>query len=108
MIVGLDELCRPVDRPVDVALGGKVQDGVGLMLGKQRLERRPVADVGLREVIRRVRIGVGKRIEVPRVGQLVDVDDLPLGFGEGFAYDGRADEAGASGDDRFHSSFLCR
>src|SRR5690606_27825251 len=53
--VGLDEGGRAVDRAVDVALGGEVQDRVRLVFGQQPPNQITVTDVPLDEdVIRAV------------------------------------------------------
>lgn len=41
---------------------------------------------------------VGQGIEIAGVGQLVDVDHLPVGIADDLSRDGRTDEAGAAGD----------
>src|SRR6266567_5559743 len=43
--VGGDEICRSVDRAVDMALGGKVEDRARPVLRKQRLDQGPVTDL---------------------------------------------------------------
>jgi hypothetical protein len=101
--VGLDEVARAVDRAVDVRLGGEV-DHAGRPVGDEQLVQcRAVADVGVAEHMARVAGQVRERFEVAGVGQLVDVDDAPVAFGDQQANQGGADEAGAAGDEEgFH------
>ena len=50
--VGLDEGRGAVDRAVDVALGGKMQDGIGLEAREDTVDRGPVAMSTLKCVCR--------------------------------------------------------
>ena len=53
----------------------------------------------LREVIAAVGLGLRNRIQAGRVGELVDVDDEGSGVIEQMPDHGRADKAGAAGDE---------
>ena len=100
--VGLDERGGPVDRAVDVALGGEVHHGVGGVLDEDLGDPVDVADVGLLEAQPGA---VGDRLGGAvggRVGHLVDVDDLVVGVVDQVADDGGADEALAAGDENLH------
>src|SRR3990167_4092132 len=44
--IGLNEVLWSVDGAVHMALGGKVEDGSGLVLGQQRSEERRVGEEG--------------------------------------------------------------
>ena len=74
--VGQDELAGVVDRPVDVGLGGEVDDG--LDAGEEAADQVPVADVAEDEFVAGVVLDVLEVVEVPGIGQLVQVDDLRL------------------------------
>ena len=93
--VGLDELGGAEDRAVDVRLGGEVDDrlyaggGLGHGFG--------IADVALEELD----VGALEVGAVPRVGQLVEDDDVIAGCGQTLR-EMRADEAGAAGDEHAH------
>ena len=93
-----DEIIRPADRPVDVALRREMHDGIGLMLFKQRPDGIAIANVAVNERIARIGDNARQIARIPRVGQLVQIDD-----GSGFALHllqnkVRADESCASGD----------
>ena len=49
--IGLDEFAGPVDRAVDMALGREVHHIARLVLIEQLPQRRPVADIDLREAV---------------------------------------------------------
>ena len=92
------------DGPVDVGFGGEVDDGV--VLAGELPHERLIGDVGLDEAVALAGGGViGQTVEVRRVagvGELVhDRDDVRRG-GEAPMHEGRADEAGAAGDDDAH------
>jgi hypothetical protein len=97
--VGLDEGGRPVDRAVDVGLGGEVEDRRGPVLVDDLVDRGAVGDVGLHEMEARVLGDVGQALEVPGVGQLVDDDDARPGARERQPDEIRPDEARSAGDD---------
>ena len=74
--VGLDEVGRAADRPVDMALGGEMHHRIRAGLGENTVECRPVANVRPFEAIARI---AGHRIERGQaggVGELVEVDDF--------------------------------
>ena len=97
--VGLHEVARARDRPVDVALGREVHHGVGPELGEEPVHRGAVADVGAGEaVVRQVR-DRPQAVEVAGVGELVDVQHLDADLAREVADQGRADEARAPGDE---------
>ncbi|MCY1460805.1 hypothetical protein D9M71_783930 [compost metagenome] len=54
--IGLDKVRRPVDRTIHMGLGRQVHHRRGLELGKHRIQRSPVTDIHMIEVIAR-RIG---------------------------------------------------
>ena len=74
--VGQDELAGVVDRPVDVGLGGEVDDG--LDPGEEAPDQVPVPDVAHDEFVAGVLLDVAEVVQVPGVGQLVQVDDPRL------------------------------
>lgn len=73
--IGLNKICRAVDGAVYVTLGGKVQNGAGLVLREQFVHGRAVANVGTRKHMTGVALERLKRSEVPRIRQLIDVQN---------------------------------
>ena len=73
--VGLHEVGGPVDRAVDMAFRRQMHDEIGPEARKRGFCRRKVADIRAQEGVAAVfRNGI-ERAKVPRVGQLVEVDD---------------------------------
>ena len=99
--IGLDEGRRRVDRAVDMALGGEVIDRTRPVLLERRGHRRAIADIGAQEDMGLVAGHWREILEIAGVGQLVDGDDA-LAVTDERANQGRADEAGAAGDDDRH------
>ena len=95
--VGLDEFAGAVDRAIDVALRRQVHHGVGLVLVEQSAQRRGFADAGLLESVVRIADRAGKRIEIGRIGQLVDIDHARMGVAQEMAHHRRADETRTAG-----------
>ena len=94
--IGLDEGRRPVDRAVDMALGRKMHDDVGLEARQRPTHRSTIADIGLNEREPRVARDRRQRGKIAGVGKLVEDQDLAVrGPNELSAY-GRANEAGAA------------
>ena len=79
-----------------MTLRGQMNDAGGLMMRKERVQRLPVADVGLLEDISRT-VGDGvEGTQIGSIGQLVDIyDDGAVCIDEQPAYCG-ADESGTA------------
>jgi hypothetical protein len=73
--VGLDELTRPMDGAVHMALGGKVDDRARPVLGQQTRHQRRITDVALHEHMARVALQTRQGFQVASVGEFVEVDD---------------------------------
>ena len=98
--VGLREGKRVADGTVDVALGGEVDDAVDLLVLHQLQHPFEIADVHLHEAVVRPVLDVFQVREIPRVGELVEVDDPVIGIFVDEQPDYMAaDEPGAAGDD---------
>jgi hypothetical protein len=96
--VGLHEGCGSVDRPVDVALGSEVHDGVGLVLREDCAECGGIAEIDMFEGVVRIAFKIGERLGITGIAQLIEVDDgFALLFNEQTNEIG-SDEAGSAGD----------
>ena len=84
--------------------GGEIDDRGRLMLGKEALDERAIADVAVHEhVLGRV-ARRRERVEIAGVGQLVEIDDALAVLRERLEHEVRADETGAAGDEEcFHA-----
>ncbi len=105
--VRLDELAGAVDRAVDVAFRGEVNDGPRPVRGKQRLDVRLVEDVALHEAVARVareRCQIG---EVSRIGELVEVHHRLAAPGKPVEDEIRSDEPGAARHENRHLPAFC-
>ena len=91
--IGLDERSRPVDRTVDMAFRRQMHDHVGLEISERRLHRSRIGNVGSEETKARMILDRLQRVEVARVGQLVDDEDIMAGRGEDMPHQGGADES---------------
>jgi hypothetical protein len=100
--VGLDELPGRVDRAVHVGLGREVDDGVAAL--HRGLDGGGVGDIAYDELA----AILGKALEVlaaTGVGELVEDPHRALRIGvEAPSHVGRADEAGAAGDQHPHAA----
>ena len=93
--VGEDELRRPEDRPVDVRLGGEVDDRVAVL--RRAGDGVRVGDVAMVElVLDAFEVGA-----VAGVGELVEHHDVLAALGQAPG-EVRADEARAAGDEDAH------
>ena len=102
--VGVEEGLRLGYGTVHVRLRGEVDDRVD---ASRRLGHgRSVADVGLDEAVARVGFHAPQIVQVARVGQLVQVDDLQVGVACQHPPDeGAADEPGPAADEDLHRLF---
>ena len=76
--VALDEDLGVLDAAVNVALGGKVDDIIGVILGDQVGDQGLVADVALHEDVAGVALDVLQVLQVAGVGQLVQIDEADV------------------------------
>ena len=97
--IGRDELGRPEDRPVDVRLGGEVDDRLTARGGF--CDRVGIGDVALVELV----LDAFEIRPIARVRQLVENDDV-VPAGHEAPHEVRADEAGAAGDENAHRRSL--
>ena len=79
-----------------MALGGQMNHRIGGVLGKRCIHDAAVADVGMNESIARPFADGFERTQVGGIGQLVDVDNVRIGFAHQMAANGRSNETGAA------------
>ena len=100
--VGLDEIARPVDRTVDMAFGGQVHHRIGLMLGKNPVQRGAVTDIDMLEGVKRAARNRGHVVETGGIGQRIDIDDrMPARHSQ--PHHRRADKARTARDQQLHA-----
>ena len=97
--VGLDEGLRAFDGVVDVAFGREVDDALDVVLGKEGFYEGFVADVTFDEGVVGECFGFFEVVEVARIGEFVEVDEVVLGVFLGKVWNEvGADKAGAASD----------
>ncbi len=69
--VGLDEVARPVDGAIDMALGGEVDDGTGLSICQQFADELTVSDVAKHELVTRIPFEAFEILDVAGVGEQI-------------------------------------
>jgi hypothetical protein len=99
--IGLDEIRRPADGAIDMRFGSEMHHRIRLMFMEDTRYFRGIADIDLLETITGIVRHRGQGLQIPRVGQLVYIDDTASGIVDELAYDSRADESGAAGDEDF-------
>ena len=97
--IRLDELSRTVDGAVDVGLSRKVDDGAGAVLGEKFGDEFGIADIAANEGMLGIPLKVCEVLEIPCVGELVEVDDGILLECDPIEDEVGTDESGAAGDD---------
>ena len=73
--VGLNELGRPMDGAIHMRLRGKVDNRAGPMLGEDLGDKFGITDITPDEGVTEIPIKRCKVLEVPCVGELIQVDD---------------------------------
>ena len=101
--IGVEEDVRARNRPVHVALRREVDDPVRPMLGEDPGHGPGVADVHLFEAVQGTVCNRGQRLQIGRVGELVDHDGLVSEIQHEVAANRRPDEAGPAGDQDSHT-----
>jgi hypothetical protein len=102
--IGAHELARPMDAAVDVALGREVDDRARPVLGQQRVDPGPVADVALDEDMPRIAAQRIQVVQIAGVGERVEGDHALVRLGKPVIDEIAANEAGAAGDEDRHGS----
>ncbi len=106
--VGLREGEGVLDGAVHMALGGKVDDAVDVLVLHQLVDTVEVADVHTDELIVGLVLDVLEIGQVAGVGQLVEVDDAVLRIlVDKQAYHMASDKSGSAGDDDIHGVRFC-
>ena len=101
--VGLDELGRAIDGAVDVGLSGQMHDGVRLEVQQRLADPLTIGDVGLEELIARVVVHAGQRLEVAGIGQFVRVEHAVPGIEDEVTDQCGTDESGSASNENAHS-----
>ncbi|CAM3626011.1 hypothetical protein PANO111632_22115 [Paracoccus nototheniae] len=85
-----------------MAFGGQMHHRIGAVGGKDAVQRRTVADIGL---LKRIAVGlrrIGHVCQIGGIGQCVEVHDL-VPARDGQPDHGRADETRAAGNQDLHA-----
>ncbi len=96
--IGLDELAGSIDRAVDVAFRREMHHGVGRKALEQFAHPRRIGDVSANKGIARVVRHGCERVEIARIGELVDHQHLMRRLADDVTHNGGADEPRAAGD----------
>ena len=105
--IALDKDLGVLDGTVHMALSGKVDDIIEVVLCKQALHQLLVADVALHEHMAGVALHILQVLQIARVGQLIQVDQQDLGvLLEHIVDKVGADKTGAAGDQIFFHKVL--
>ena len=100
--IGANHRLRREDAAVDVRFGGEVHDGIRLFFANGCSTTIGVADVAVHKAVALIAIDRRQILQIPGVGQLVEIDDVEIGIRDHHAHKRRADETGATGYQNFH------
>ncbi|MNE85059.1 hypothetical protein D3C80_1820150 [compost metagenome] len=87
-----------------MGFGSQVHHDIRLVLAEHPLHGATVADIHLLEGIACAGTDLGQRVGIAGVGQFVEIDHAVFGLVDELADDGRADKAGAAGDEDLHGA----
>ena len=104
--VRLKEDARVGDGAVHVALCGEVHHHVGFFVFKQLVNEFSVCNVSAHEGEARFIPDGCKRLEVPRIGELVQAEDLVVRMGQLVIDEIAPDKSGSAGNDDLHTALL--
>ncbi len=82
-----------------MTLGGKVHHSVRPIALEHLAHRRGVRDVGAHEGVAGIVRDGRERIQIARIGELVDDHHVIVGLADDVAHDRRSDEAGTACDE---------
>jgi hypothetical protein len=89
-----------------MAFGGKMDHRVRLVALEDGADRNRIADVMLFECVFRIARDRRQRVEIARLGQLVENHDVVAEIQDEMPADGRPDEPGSSRDQNAHDGLL--
>ena len=87
-----------------MAFGGEVDDGSRPVFGQKAVDQGTVADIALHKQVVRVALYAGERLQVARIGELVQIDHRVLACGQPVEHKIAADETGAAGHEDCHEN----
>jgi hypothetical protein len=96
--VRLDEVFGAVDRPVYVAFSREIDYGSWLVFAQQLIKKLAVTNVTLNEVMPARVMQTRKILQIPGVGESVEIDNFIVALIRPIQYEIAADETGPSGD----------
>ncbi len=85
-----------------MAFRSQMHDGIGLMLPKNPLDFRSIADIDFFKNGTFAVDDLRQRVGVGGIGQCVEANDRRVGFGEQITAHRRPDETCCTGDNNFH------
>ena len=100
--VGFYEGFGAGNRPIDVALGGKVQDRTRLVSGEDRIDSRTIANIAAFQDVARMIGEHLERFEIGGISELIDIDDESARRTDQMPADSRADEPRTACDEYAH------
>ena len=104
--VRLEEDARVGDGAVHVALRSEIHHHVGLFLFKQLIDEVPICDISPHEGEAGLLPDGREGLQVPRIGELVQAEDLVVRMGQLVIDEIAPDKSGSAGDDDLHTVLL--
>src|SRR5579862_67893 len=95
--VGTNKIVGTMDRPIHVTLGSKVNNGGGAMPLQQIVHKLPVTDIPVDEAIAWVGGNLFEIAKIPRICELVQIDERSALFRNPLQNEVGADESSPSG-----------
>ena len=74
--IGLHKRRRPIDRTVDMAFCGEVDDRVRLVLAQQSVQQDAIRDAAFDEDVRGVAQHAGQRVAIASIGERIQIKHL--------------------------------
>ena len=100
--VRLEEDARIGDGAVHMALRGEIHHHVGLFFLKQPIDEVPIRDVSPHEGEARLLPDGSERLQIPRIGELVQTEELVVRMGQLVIDEIASNKSGSAGDDDLH------
>ncbi len=103
--VGLDEFTRAVNRTIDMALGGEVDDGARFGIRQQVGDEIAITDVAADELVTRITFEFLEVLEIAGVSEQVEVNDKLIGLLQPIEHEVGTNEAGGASNEDGHLLF---
>ena len=104
--IGVDKGRRAMDRAINMAFGGEMDQCPWTMRVQQLADQRPVANIAVHELVPRITVQAAQRIQVAGIGELVKIDHQLVALCQPVEHKVPTDKSGTARNQNGHDVLL--